>query len=157
MIRWFIGAAISLLLIVQPIFLGQPVLSADPPAGPSLFEPKLGYEELRGGLPASRFDDGGIVDLVIEVLNVVSYIIAFLAMAGLIISGIMYITAAGDPDKAKRARSNIVWIIIGMVIYILAYWLLQTTRLFADCLVDAYQVSLIQQLMMFVNPGSAPC
>jgi hypothetical protein len=49
-------------------------------------------------------------------------IIAALAtFAGIIYSGIMIITAGGDPAQAARAKNNLLWAIAGLLIAVLAY------------------------------------
>jgi len=48
-------------------------------------------------------------------------IAALVAFLSLIYSGIMYITAGGDPGKAVQARKNILWAIIGIVIISASY------------------------------------
>lgn len=148
MIRWLIALTISLTLMIQPVLAQAPTTSP--------FNPDLGFKELRDGLPHSRFDTD-IKKLVAVVLDVMSTILVFLALAGLIISGIMYITASGDEDKAKRARQNIVWIIIGILIYILAFWFLYTTRTLTDCFINSYQFMYVQQFMFTLWGAPPPC
>lgn len=96
----------------------QPVVTQDNPNN------TLEYERIFKTLPKSQFDKYFPLDLVHEVLRILSIIIAALALIGLIYSGIMFITAGGDDDKAKKAKQNIIWIITGIVIYILGYLVL---------------------------------
>ena len=49
------------------------------------------------------------------------YVAGALAVIYLIYSGILYITAAGNPDAAKKGQQGIVNAIIGLVIIVLAY------------------------------------
>lgn len=94
----------------------------------SLFNPDLGYNKIVDCLPVSRFDNRSIGSLINSVLSTLNFIIGFLALFGLIVSGIMYITAGGDQAKAEKARHNIVWIIIGIFIYMLALYFLPIIR-----------------------------
>jgi hypothetical protein len=47
------------------------------------------------------------------------------AVLFLVWSGWQYITSAGDPAKAERARTNITYAIIGIVVALLAYVLVR--------------------------------
>ena len=59
--------------------------------------------------------------LVSNVLQVVLFIAGVLAVLFLLIAGIQYITAGGDPVKTAAARSGIVNAIIGIIIILLAF------------------------------------
>lgn len=54
------------------------------------------------------------------VANVMFAILIALAAAFIIYAGFNFVTAAGDPEKAEKARSAIIFAIIGIVIAILA-------------------------------------
>ncbi|MEX0594773.1 MAG: hypothetical protein WD157_01590 [Patescibacteria group bacterium] len=47
--------------------------------------------------------------------------IAVAAFAGLIYSGFTYITAGGDASKAEKARKNIMWTLLSLVVVSLSY------------------------------------
>jgi len=46
-------------------------------------------------------------------------IIAVLAIVGFVISGIMYITAAGDEDRVEKAKQMLTYSVIGLVVALL--------------------------------------
>ncbi len=94
------------------VFLTTP----DPLASRLPFDPDLGYSDIKSTLPFSRITNVG--ELLSALLGSLNFIVAALALFGLIFTGIMYITAGGDMDKADKARKNIVWIITGIAIYI---------------------------------------
>lgn len=52
-------------------------------------------------------------------------VIAVGAFASLIYSGFLYITAGGDTAKAEKARKNITWAIIGIILAVSSYLLIQ--------------------------------
>ncbi len=56
-----------------------------------------------------------------QVIYVLTWVAGFLAVFYLIRSGILYITSAGDPDKAKAARSGILNAVIGIIVIVAAY------------------------------------
>lgn len=57
------------------------------------------------------------------ILNWLLALAGLLAVAYLIYSGILYITAAGNPDQAKKGQQGVINAIIGIVI-ISAVWLI---------------------------------
>lgn len=52
-------------------------------------------------------------------------LIAVGAFASLIYSGFMYITAGGDASKTEKAKKNILWAIIGVILAVSSYVLIQ--------------------------------
>jgi hypothetical protein len=56
-----------------------------------------------------------------EVFTVITLVAGILAVLFVVYNGIRYITAAGDPAKAKIARGNIINSLVGVVIAVLAY------------------------------------
>lgn len=59
------------------------------------------------------------------VINWVLAIVAVIAFVYLIIAGVNYITAGGDADKATKARTGILNAIIGIVVVVLAFFILR--------------------------------
>lgn len=60
-------------------------------------------------------------DIIKNIINYALAIIGFLGVLGFIISGIMYLVAAGDEGLTDRAKSNMVNSIIGVIIALLGY------------------------------------
>jgi hypothetical protein len=58
-----------------------------------------------------------------RVINVILYIAGALAIIYIIYSGILYITAAGNPDASKKGQQGLVNGAIGLVVIVLAYYL----------------------------------
>lgn len=54
-------------------------------------------------------------------INVVIGIVGFLAVLMIIFGGITYTTSAGDPGKVKKAKDTIMYGIIGLVVALLAF------------------------------------
>lgn len=55
------------------------------------------------------------------IINVVIGVIGFVAVAFIIFGGMQYTTSAGDPGKVKKAKDTILYGIIGLVVSMLAY------------------------------------
>ena len=62
-----------------------------------------------------------ITDLMDVVVSWVSLIGGIMAFIYLVYSGILYLTAAGNPDAAKKGQQGIINAVIGIIIIIAAY------------------------------------
>lgn len=90
------------------------------------FNPDFGYDTIKKELPYPSFNlenpDWGAI------AGWVSLFFGSLFVAALIISGILFITSGGDPERTKRARANFTWVITGIVIYALIFFILWAIR-----------------------------
>lgn len=68
-----------------------------------------------------RTADTDLASLATVVINWVLGLAMILAVIYLIFAGIIYITAGGNPDAAKKGQQGIINAIIGIVIISLAY------------------------------------
>ena len=64
---------------------------------------------------------GGLAN---TVFHFVLLIAAVLAVIYLIYSGIIYITAAGNPDNAKKGQQGVINAIIGIIIIVAAFFII---------------------------------
>jgi len=62
-------------------------------------------------------DGGSIYKIIAEVIKILTLIIGPLAIIGIIIAGIMYMTASGDSSRQTKAKRRIVDIVIGLGCY----------------------------------------
>ena len=68
-------------------------------------------------------DDGQGIQQILElVVNILSMGVGVLAILGIMICGFMYATAGGDEGKVKTAKTRILEIVIGLIVYALLYW-----------------------------------
>lgn len=75
-----------------------------------------------GGVP-----EGGDANTLI--MNIVKWLLGFvgaLAVLMIIVAGIMYITAAGDEGRVDKAKSYLVYAIVGLVVALLGYAIVVT-------------------------------
>ena len=93
-IAYFIGA----LAVTTPFFA---LASLDTSAGGGT------------GLPQSS-----LMDIIKNIMNWLLMMIGVFAVVGFAIAGVMYLTAAGDGDRAKNAKSTMMWSIAGVVVAI---------------------------------------
>ena len=59
--------------------------------------------------------------ILVKVINTVLTVVGSLAILMIIVSGIMYITSAGDSAKVDTAKSWLTYSIVGLVVVLLAY------------------------------------
>lgn len=70
------------------------------------------------GLAKSADDPSGLVK---NVINFMLYLVGILSVAFLIWGGIRYTTSAGDSNKVTSAKNTIMYAVIGLIVAILAY------------------------------------
>ena len=55
------------------------------------------------------------------IINVIIGVVGFVAVVIIILGGVQYTTSAGDPGKVKKAKDTILYGIIGLVVALLAF------------------------------------
>lgn len=70
------------------------------------------------------------------VMGWVLAIVAIIAFVYLMMSGISYITAGGDSEKATKARNGIINAIIGIVVVVLSFFILRFATNLAPALIN---------------------
>lgn len=83
---------------------------------------KIG-EECVKGVCYSNFDQ--LVAIFNNVVSIVAVVGGFLAFIALIIGGIRYITARGDPKAITAAQGIITWAVVGLALIIISWLILQ--------------------------------
>ena len=78
-----------------------------------------GVNSAKGDGSAEAVDDPGSV--VKDVVNIILYVVGILAVIMLIWGGITYTTSAGDSNKVTSAKNTIIYAVIGLVVAIFAY------------------------------------
>ena len=72
-------------------------------------------------------DDGSgssITHVLCLVVNILSIVIGVVAVIGIVVVGIQYMTAGGNEEQTRKAKRRLFEIIIGIAAYILMYALL---------------------------------
>ena len=65
--------------------------------------------------------DNTLMNTIQTIINVVLGVIGLVSVAMIIIGGIQYATSAGDPQKANKAKSTILFAVIGLIVSLLAF------------------------------------
>ncbi len=71
------------------------------------------------GQPTELFDGGAAI--VPRVINLMLFIVGVLAVIMLIWGGIRYVISGGDATKVKDAKNTILYAIVGLIVAILGY------------------------------------
>ena len=69
----------------------------------------------------SASNEQDLMKMVNTIINVIIGVIGFVAVVVIILGGVQYTTSAGDPGKVKKAKDTILYGIIGLVVAILAF------------------------------------
>mgnify|MGYP001114460067 CR=1 FL=1 len=74
----------------------------------------------------------GLNELIANIIQVILYVAGVMAIIYLIYSGILYLTAAGNPDSAKKGQQGIINAIIGIIIIVLVWVIARSVAGFAE-------------------------
>lgn len=69
----------------------------------------------------SASNQNDLMKTVNQIINIVIGVTGFAAVAMTIYGGVQYTTSAGDPGKVKKAKDTIMYGIVGLVVAILAF------------------------------------
>jgi hypothetical protein len=103
------------LLLVPALALGVSVVAPAVPAA---------YAQLDDGINAAKTDDqvdADMATIVANVVNVLLFIIGALSVIMIIFGGFKYITSGGDSSGVTAAKNTIMYAVIGLIVAVLAY------------------------------------
>ena len=75
------------------------------------------------GLPT-----GSIYNIISSTLSWLLGILGFIAVIGFVISGILYLTAAGNEAQAEKAKNAMTYSIIGVIVALIGYVIIQAVN-----------------------------
>lgn len=73
------------------------------------------------GTAGSNLSDRTIGSLLNVILNYTLALVGILGVIGFVISGILYLTAAGDEDQAGKAKNVMMYSIIGVIVALIGW------------------------------------
>ena len=91
----------------------------------SLIEKAYAQIAAISSVPSSETNIGVLVT---RVATWITYIAGVAAFIYLVYSGILYISAAGNPDQAKKGQQGIINAVIGIIIVVLAYTIISVVK-----------------------------
>ena len=78
-----------------------------------------------GDLASSNLPNQTIYNIIANLMQWILGIFGFVGVIGFVISGIMYLTAAGNDDQITKAKSAMKWSIIGVIVGIGGFVIIQ--------------------------------
>lgn len=107
------GLMIVAAVLTMGMLTAGNVIAADPIKG--------GWNDAKKstGIGSSSTKDAD--DVVQTIITVLIWAVGILSTIMIIVGGIFYVTSAGDPGKIKKAKDTIMYGIIGLVIAVLAF------------------------------------
>jgi len=66
-------------------------------------------------------EDNSLIPTITNIINVIIGFLGLAAVIVIILGGVQYTTSAGDPGKVKKAKDTILYGIVGLVIALLAF------------------------------------
>ena len=75
------------------------------------------------GSSNNNLNSNNLMTTLNQIINVIIGIIGFIAVIVIILGGVQYTTSAGDSGKVKKAKDTIMYGIIGLVVALLAYYI----------------------------------
>lgn len=77
----------------------------------------------QAGLPS-----GSITNIVTGVMNWLLILVGLFGVIGFAVSGILYLISSGDEGKMQTAKNAMVWSIIGVIVALLGYVIIQAVN-----------------------------
>jgi heme/copper-type cytochrome/quinol oxidase subunit 2 len=77
------------------------------------------------GGECNRGDKSNLTDIIHTVINVMLFIIGILSVIMIIFGGIRYTTSTGDKTRVDAAKNTIIYSVVGLVVAIVAFALVQ--------------------------------
>jgi ABC-type amino acid transport system permease subunit len=116
-IRQYIRKDIFKALAIQLALIGMFVVVIPPAFSAAAIQSPAGQSNIKGGsLPDPEADQGSIK----TVLQIVFGIIGAFAVLNITLSGLKYVTSAGNEQKTAEAKNGIVYSLVGLMIAISA-------------------------------------
>ncbi len=112
-IKYFIIIFISILSF--SVLLSQPIYAEDICANEYI------DEDIKSAAGCDKGNSGYLPDIVKNIIEAIILVLGIVAVIFIIIGGVQYMTSIGDAGKVKKAKDTILYAVIGLVICILSY------------------------------------
>ncbi len=73
------------------------------------------------GVSALNNTPGSVGSIITSITNILFWIVGVASVIAIIIGAIQYIASAGDPGRTKAAKDTLMYAVIGLIVAILAY------------------------------------
>ncbi len=88
---------------------------------PVMVSAQSGWERGLNNANDAGTPGGSIMGILASTMNWLLAIFGFLGIIGFVISGILYLTAAGDEGQAEKAKNAMMYSIIGVIVALLGF------------------------------------
>lgn len=78
-------------------------------------------DEIKAANGCPSTDIANIEDVIINVINAVVFVLGAVSAVFIIVGGVNYMTSTGDSAKVEKAKKTILYAVIGLVICVLAF------------------------------------
>lgn len=109
----FVSLTMMLGLVAAPVAFGSVSYAAN------TNEVQKGVNQIGGNEAGNQADD--FTKLIKSIINILLFLIGAIAVIMIIIGGIRYVVSGGDQGAITGAKNTILYAIIGLVVAILAY------------------------------------
>lgn len=86
---------------------------------------------MQSGLPVAP-----IIDIAGSTMDWILGLLGFIAIIGFVVSGILYLTAAGNDGQIKTAKEAMKWSIVGVIVALMGYVIVQAVDVWLSA--DSY-------------------
>jgi len=117
--KMMIGA---MLMVVGVVGVALPVGAATRPADCDCSNPSGSSNPAACGVYcADPGNETELMDTVTNIINLIIFVVGVVAVIMLVIGGVQYTMSQGDATQVKKAKDTILYAIIGLVVAILAF------------------------------------
>jgi len=110
------GAANGLVLLAPTIALAQGAPSTD------------AWVRGQSNVSSTGLSGGSIYNIISQTLAWLLGILGFIAVIGFVISGILYLTAAGNDTQIEKAKSAMTYSIVGVIVALMGWVIVQAVN-----------------------------
>jgi hypothetical protein len=127
----FLGLSVGSMVASALLLPGKVLAQATGGSGNTSGGVAGGLGDIERQFPTTRFTNQSPLQVIGTVIDYALYFAAIFAVLYIIYGGYMYITSAGDSKKAGTGRDTLTNALIGLVLIIFAYVIVQVVYRFA--------------------------
>lgn len=109
------------------IIIGIMMMTIAPIAGNLVLSSGLAYADIKAELQEGVKEAGGdddtmeLGDIINRVINVLLFLVGALSVVFIIVAGIYFSISNGNAEQVKRAKNTMTYAVIGLIVSILSY------------------------------------
>lgn len=120
-IKSLILGAVMAVAGASSLLVAQPVAAVTCPAGSIRAEKGIAANTLAECNVEPDAQGSGLMDVVYVIIFTILAVLGLVTVGMIIMGGVQYTTSQGDPAKAVKARNTILYGVVGLVIALLAF------------------------------------